>query len=459
MKKYIYLLFLISLPVGVVAQQEGTFYFMNTISQSTYYNPAFTPKYGTTVGLPAISSNYVSGFNSGFAYKDLISRREEDDSLVVTVDNFYKALKDRNYIQAQGMIDLFHLAFNLNPRMHVTLNVTEKNYMNFDYPKDIATLLINGNTPFIGEDKLLSFKMHGLAYIESGMGLNYKINEMITAGARFKVLKGLGNAYTERADLTVNTGDNYQIEVRGDVLMHTAGLDSEIEELSDITQMLSNNGFAVDLGVSVKPLDKLSLGLSVTDLGGITWKNEVKTYSLDPETADFSFKGIDIENLFEDEDSFEAELDSLEQKFELTEAEGGSYRTSLPPTIFLSGSYELARQLYASLLISGRKNPGAMNMSATANITKNVGKALSLGLSYTTNKNSHNNWGAGVSFNLAPLQIYFAGDNILGAASSTAFKKEINPFLNNMQYFNFRFGVNFIGAWEKTAEKLSDDSF
>lgn len=432
---------------------------MNTVSQSAAYNPAFTPKYTTTVGLPAISSLYGMFSNSGFAYSDLIQRRE-DDSLVMTLDNFYNALKDRNYTQTQFNVDIFHLAFRLNPRMYFSLNIAEKNISRTTYSKDIADLLINGNAQFAGMEKVATFEVDGTSYLEMGAGLNYKINEMIAAGARLKYLRGLVNGYTERANLTIRTEENYHINITGDALVHTGGATEEdIDNFSEFWELANNNGFAVDLGVTYKPIDRLTLGLSLTDLGGIKWKNGLKSYSLDPAVANFTFKGIDIARAIEDDASIDDELDSLEENFEFIENEGVAYRTAVPSRLFLSGSYELARQLYASLLISGVKYKNDIDMAFTANVTKNVGKALSVCVSYTANKYSLNNWGAGFAINLAPFQIYAASDNLLGAAVSTAFNGEINPFINNMQHFNFRFGINFIGAWEKTVEKLSDDTF
>jgi hypothetical protein len=74
-------------------------------------------------------------------------------------------------------------------------------------------------------------------------------------------------------------------------------------------------------------------------------------------------------------------------------------------------------------------------------------------LSYTITNSSFNNLGAGLSLNLAPIQIYFAGDNILGAPLSLAANGNINSFINNAQYFNFRTGINFIFGRDKAQEK------
>jgi hypothetical protein len=459
MKKYLFIA-LIIYSGRAFAQQEGTFYFMNTISQSTYYNPAFTPKYNTTIGLPGLASNYFGVLNSGFSYKDLISRREEDDSLVVTLDNFYNKLQDENHFKVQAIVDLFHLSFKLNPRMHFTLNVTNKNSMHLIYPKEIANLLINGNAPNIGENTNFSLRMDGSGYFESGLGLNYKLNRFWTVGARYKMLKGYVNLTTEKANFTINTAENYHIELIGDASFKVAGtglMDDEIESFADFKNLLPNNGYGFDIGIAYKPVDRLTLGVSMVDFGKIKWTNGVRSYLLDPEDARYTFKGVDVAKLIDKDSDFDMGLDSLDKKFEFQEFEGSSYRSTLPKKFYLSGSYELGSKLYTNLLLAGEKGNAAFNTYATANVTKNLGKTMTVSVSYTATQNTSNNWGAGISFNLAPFQFYVVGDNLLSGATSGVFNKEINSYINRLQYFNIRFGLNFIGAWERTTEKLSDD--
>jgi hypothetical protein len=459
------LLALILCSGSAFAQQEGTFYFMNTISQSTYFNPAFTPKYNTTIGLPGLASNYVGVINSGFAFNDLIVRRDEDDSLVVTLDNFYKQLNDDNHFKVQSMVDIFHLSFKLNPRMHFTMNVTHKNHVHLIYPKEIANLLINGNEPYKYENTNFSLNLNGSGYIESGLGLNYKINQFWTVGARFKMLKGHTNVTTEKADFIINTAANNQIELIGDASINIAGteiFDDEIKKYSDkkysdLKKYLTNNGYGFDLGIAFKPMERLTLGLSVVDIGSIKWVNGVKTHLLDPANAKYIFEGVDLSRLINKDPDYD--LDSLEEKFEFQESDGSSYRSTLPTKFYLSGSYELGRKLYTNLLLAGEKSNDVFNTYATANLTKNLGKAMTVSVSYTAAQNVYNNWGAGISFNLAPFQFYVVGDNLLGAATSGGFKKDYKPHVEGLQFFNIRFGLNFIGAWEKTTEKLSDDKF
>jgi hypothetical protein len=49
--------------------------------------------------------------------------------------------------------------------------------------------------------------------------------------------------------------------------------------------------------------------------------------------------------------------------------------------------------------------------------------------------------------------LYFVGDNLLRAPLVVAKDKNVNAYINGMQYFNLRFGLNFIFGREKVQEK------
>lgn len=89
----------------------------------------------------------------------------------------------------------------------------------------------------------------------------------------------------------------------------------------------------------------------------------------------------------------------------------------------------------------------------TASINKEFGRRVGTSLSYTITNNSFNNIGAGLSLNFAPIQIYFVGDNILRMPLSLMAGKNLNPYVNSLQYFNFRMGINFIFGRDKVQER------
>lgn len=443
-----------------IAQQESTIHFMQSISQSRYNNPAFQPRYNTTIGMPFLSSMYISFSNSGFAYRHIINRRIEDDSLEVKLNTFMNRLKDKNYLNLNFQGDILHFGFKINPRIHLMLNVTGKSYERLMYPKDLFSLFIDGNE--VNETLSLSPEVEALNYIEAGLGGSFKIDRFWTIGARIKYLKGFMNAYTENSQFDLTTSQDYHITVSGDASIKTSGIDQledlQVNGFDDIKDLFSNTGFALDLGATFKPIDKLTIAASVIDIGGIQWKHDLTHYELNKDSAFFTFEGFELEKVLEgEEDAFNDVLDSLTNKLEFQENKIGSYWSPVPAKFYVSGRYEIIPNLYGGLLLFGEKYRHRFHMGVGANITKEVGRRMSVALNYTANNHTYDNLGMGVSFNLSPLQLYFVGDNVLKAPISLLANKELNPYLNSMQVFNLRFGINWVFGWDVGEEKISHD--
>jgi hypothetical protein len=83
---------------------------------------------------------------------------------------------------------------------------------------------------------------------------------------------------------------------------------------------------------------------------------------------------------------------------------------------------------------------------------------LSTTVSYTASNRSFNNLGAGLSLNLAPIQIYVVGDNLLRMPLSAIAHQNMNEFLNKTQVFTLRAGVNFVWGWTNDIKKESFNS-
>ena len=461
MKKLVFIGIILTAQLSF-AQQENTLHFMQSISQSRYNNPAFIPNYKLTIGLPGLSSNYISYANSGFALNHLIKKRIEDDSLQLMLNDFYNRLNDKNYLNLTASTDLFHLGFKVNPRIHFLFNVSAKSYNRLMYPKDLAALLIEGNAPLLNEKMTLSPAVESIGYIESGFGASYVIDRYWTVGAKVKILKGFFNVTTQSTQFDITTNDDYHITINGKSLINTSGFDQvdnlEVNNFSDVKEMIANNGIAFDLGATFKPVDKVSVGLSLVDIGGINWKHDVKSYELDQDSASFTFKGFDVVDLIEgNNDSFDDVVDSLTNRLEYQESTGGSYRSPLPKKIYLSGTYEISRNLNAGLLLFGEIFRGRLNTALAANITKDIGRRMSFSLNYSAMQRSYDNLGAGISFNLAPVQLYFVSDNCLGAPIALISQQELNPYLKRIQTVNLRFGLNLVFGWDKTEGKISQD--
>ena len=179
----------------------------------------------------------------------------------------------------------------------------------------------------------------------------------ISVGATIKLLKG----YT--AGHLLNNGLDYQLQSDPDrggvpfllVTQFNADLAFtnylQTRKLSARTLLASDTpgrGFGVDVGVTIMKQDEedgpaLLFGLSLTDLGGMTYTGE--RYAVSQRNVRFNGSDFDAVNSVEDV----AEV--LRQKFNLSPANSrGSFRAGLPTALNLSADYQATPMLGVSLL-------------------------------------------------------------------------------------------------------------
>ena len=138
----------ISLVIGLsmycsfcFSQNEGTMYFMNSLPQASYLNPAFFPAYRFSIGLPG-SSVFVQYVNSGFSYNSFAIK--VNDSTNVDLNKLYRALKKKNYITTAVQADIFRFSLKVNPCLYLTLNATAKSFNRVMLSKDLTGIFIKG---------------------------------------------------------------------------------------------------------------------------------------------------------------------------------------------------------------------------------------------------------------------------------------------------------------------------
>ncbi|HEY8934914.1 MAG TPA: DUF5723 family protein [Cyclobacteriaceae bacterium] len=451
---FLIVIFLFTVHIGF-AQNEGTLYFMNALPQVNYLNPAIMPQYRFSLGLPG-SSVYVQYANSGFAYNSLA--KQTGDSTTADLSKLYSKLKKKNYITNAVQADLFRFSMKLNPRLYMTFNITAKEYNRLMLPKDLTGIFINGTSAYVGGKASLSPKVEAVSYVETGLGFAYKVDRKLTVGARIKILKGFANATTQRATANLAIDDDYAITASASADVRTSGIHNFTQDgysFSDHWRDYThNNGFAFDLGATYQVNDRLSVGGSLIDIGSIKWKNDTYAYTLDPANANYTFKGFDLQRVLNnDSDYLKHEGDTLQARFKFQEGSRGSYRTPIPGKLYLNGTYKLKANIYAGVLLFAEMFRGRFAPGVSTSVHREFGKRLSTSLSYTISNNAYNNIGLGLSLNLAPLQIYVVGDNLLRAPLSILAHGDVNPYLNNMQYFNLRAGLNFVFGWDKSPDK------
>lgn len=429
---------------------------MISLPQVSYYNPAFKPQYKVSVGLPG-SSVFAQFTNNGFSYKAAV--RKENNAMVVDLNAFYGSLAKKNYINTNLQADLLSVGVKAGARLYFTFNATAKTRTSLMLPKDLFGIVIGGTTPYVNKTASVSPQADVISYLELGTGAAYTVNNHLTIGARIKFLKGIANATTHRADLDISLSDEYAITVQANADVRTSGIHNLIdgdnydiaESWQDYTQ---NNGLAIDLGASYRINDRINVSASLIDIGSIRWRNDTYGYRIDPDKAKYTFEGIDLNRMINDDDGYMNEvMDSLAANFEPVEGRISAYRTPLPGRLYLSGTYKIGKNFTTGALFFAEKTRGRFMPGLTLSLNKEFGRRIGTSLTYTITNNAYNNIGAGIAFNFSPLQLYFVGDNLLRVPLALATDNNLNGYVNSLQYFSFRAGLNFVFGRVKPQEK------
>jgi hypothetical protein len=447
MRRVVVFVFLFS-AVATFAQVETTAYLMNSLPQVVNANPAFVPKYKFALGLPGVSSFAVAYANNGFTYNDLV--RRENNRLVADLSAWAKNLPDRNYITMGAQTDLFRLGVRVHPKFYFSLHSTAKGYGRAMLPRQLASLLVNGTSPYIGKTLVMEPELQITSYLEHGVGLAAQVTDELAIGGRIKWINGMVGATTERSRFSLTLDDSYQITATGDFRMKSSGFYDLVEGNSDFptSDFSRNSGWGLDVGTTYRFMEKLVVAASLVDLGQITWKNRVYDYQV-PQ-ASYTLTGIDIDQLLNGDATYaEAQLDSLERTFTFTETSGGSFKTPLPGKLYLSGAFEVSKSFTVGALFYSERYQGRSASGISFMMNKHLGRLMSTAISYTISNRSFNNLGAGLSFNLAPIQIYLVGDNLLRLPLSLAAHQNVNNFINNTQVFTLRGGINIVAGWPR----------
>ena len=412
------------------------------------------------LGLPAISS-VNTGIGNNFAnYNDLIYRCPVSDSLITflhpqgDLTAFINLLQHQNIMKAGLHTGLFSMGFRIR-KSYLSFHVNERVSLSGTVPKDLFLFTLQGNTDFIG--KTADFSSLGIdfnAYREFALGYSQHITPFLTIGARGKLLFGKGNLSFHDAELSIFTNpDDYQMNLTSRFTLNASfpvnydgditSLSLRLDETADIVDWAISNfnpGYALDLGISLKPSEFLTLSASVIDLGFINWEQDVYNFSMN---GHFIFDGIDVSPAFSDgfdDDLFESLLDSIANIFTITESRD-PYRTWLNTKLYVGGVYRFDPRLQLGVLgrigMAGNRTDDALTFSVNSELTN----WLSASVSYSVMQRSYTNFGTGFSINLGPFQFYLVSDHL-----NALF------YPGNVRIVNLWFGMNLVFGTKKKVQ-------
>jgi hypothetical protein len=409
------ILFLLAPVAQITAQESALLHFMRQSPQSLRTNPAnLSDTVKFFMGIPFLS-NINADLNLGFSHSDALYR-DTDDSLRINKDIVNQLTKssrmglDFNY-------ELLSFGVRFREDNMITFSLSAKAFGTFLFPKDVATLLVDGNKP--GEALSIDSDVNASAYVEAAVGYSRIIDKHWKVGARVKYLAGLANAYSDKVMVSVATADDYSLRLSSDALLRTAVLEKN---------PFQNSGMAFDAGVYYKsPVKGLDFSFSLIDWGYIQWNSERKAFRSEVKNGVYEFKGItDVEN-----SDVDAILDTLKNVLEFNEIDNpDAYASPMLGKIFFGATYDLSKHDKLGFLFSTRALQHFSRTTFSFMYSRSVGNwfTVAAGNNFMTHKLF--NPSLALHFRAGNFQLYLVGENI-----SSFYLKDISTA-------NIQFGMN-----------------
>ena len=346
------------------AQELRTSYFMETSNFRHQMNPALldSPYFGMffsniNIGMTGnigakqfiFDTNGLPGYTGNYRYTTFMDPN-------VDAATFLTKLHDKNRFDLYLNYNLFSVGFKAWGGVNL-LELNLRSNTNLTLPKGLFEFAKTA-----GEKEHYEFGGLGMRtqnYMELALGHSRDINKQWRVGGKLKFLIGAAYADFTADNVTLDmTEDAWRIQsnaqvkaslLKSDVIHEDPSKNSvdgrpRVKELDNFGFSLPGFGMALDLGVTYKPIENLTLSAAITDLGFISWKNTHHASS----QGDYTFDGFDNiyiggdEGQTEDiEDQFDQIGDDLEEMFSVYDDGTKTATQALAATLNVGAEYKL----------------------------------------------------------------------------------------------------------------------
>ncbi len=421
------------------AQQSNTLFFMHSLPESNFINPAVQNSCKLFIGIPVLSSFHMHASNSGFTANQLLNKVPGGYEL--DADGMLNKLARKNIATSELYTTILAVGLRKDD-YYYTFTIQEKDNMASLYSRDLATFALKGNTPY--EGNWIDLRGTGVFYNhvrEFAFGVSKVKNNALTLGIKAKFLFGKLNVTTGSSDIRMFTRENtFDLAFETD-----AGFNSSMPyslaadrngnyrfynpydgSLSSYAFNRKNPGLAFDLGFIYRYSSKLSFSGSLLDLGMIWYRSNLTNYSI---KGDDLYQGPGADSAISERFLWDV-FDALNNNADMNLGYH-SYAYFLDPRLYLGATYKLNDKLDANLLLYNRFLPVKIQTSVTASLVSRPLKNTEASVSWSYMNRSLSNVGIGLAYGRSPLQLYLVSDNILGFFWPMSAKN-----------VNVRFGIN-----------------
>lgn len=346
------------------AQELRTSYFMETSNYRHQMNPALldSPYVGLlfsniNIGMTGnigakqfiFDTNGLPGYTGNYRYTTFMDPN-------VDAKTFLNKLHDKNRFDLYLNYNLFSVGFKAWGGVNL-LELNLRSNTNLTLPKGLFEFAKTA-----GEKEHYEFGGLGMRtqnYMELALGHSRDINKQWRVGGKLKFLIGAAYADFTADNVTLDmTEDAWRIQsnaqvkaslLKSDVIHEDPSKNSadgrpRVKELDNFGFSLPGFGMALDLGVTYKPIENLTVSAAITDLGFISWKNTHHASS----QGDYTFDGFnniyigsDKDQTEDIDDQFDQIGDDLEEMFSVYDDGTKTATQVLAATLNVGAEYKL----------------------------------------------------------------------------------------------------------------------
>lgn len=433
MKRLIYIIAIVatSLYSTLSLAQEHIVLMLDELPQSHSLNPAKAPIGGGYLTMPGLGGISVGFENTGFSLDDMYEQGA-DDSLRLNIDRLAEKMSSYNLTALNLDVPVLSTGFTVGKNFF-SIDISNKTRFDLVFPSSVLDIRY-GNYDYANErPTTMSFSdiyLRTYNYFEYAFGYSRQIGDRLRIGGRFKLLAGNFSLYAEDMSLTVDTKKDksaYSLEIsaQGDfkvaapleVSNDKEGYVEEVEFDDDNISInpMSNSGVAFDLGATLKVNDQITLGLSVLDMGFISWKENTHAFVSD---KSFTFSGVDISGVVKDEpgnkidDTYWEQIeDSLTQLADV-KYQSGNFKTTLSAQVIANVAYRPFKWLLAGGVVSGKIINKRLYARVSANATLRARNWLAFIMSVSADPGNAISVGEGLVLTAPGFQFYVVADRI-----------------------------------------------
>lgn len=473
------------------AQDASVLYFTKHSPVRHNLNPAFMPEgYKIYVGIPGLSNIDVNAGNNSYVLSDFCKIKNGEIYSVFDA-NPTKGIGDvlseaKNTIKANAStsINLLNFGITIKDTHFINFGVSLKTDVSASVPSPWIKYMFDTEdlTKLSGTFDLSRTTTDFNLYSEFALGYAEKLDERLTVGAKFKYLLGHVSAHMDLSNVKVQMDYNeWILKGKGDMYVSWPVL--KIENMKngqlyfDITQKEIKNekgevvdyeydinpkdffkpqghGFAVDLGATYKLLDdRLTLSASLLDWGFINWAESAQRIVLDAD-AGFEFEAANMQEGEDPIDMINLLLDEFNRvefnKFYYADTSKNlSYKTKLTPKLYIGGEYSFLNEKISVGLLSKLymgKCRTREELSIFGNYRPHRFVDLSIGYDFVTA--SAHNIAFGANFNLGPINLFVAADQIPLKWKGGLPVHTMGTHVST--------GMNMLFGWTKNKEKIEE---